>query len=93
MEKGLYWILAARPKTLTAAAVPVAIGGALAWSSEQFSLLPWFLCLVFALLIHVRLKVKDKGLWTALLAVVGAGVMLFNWIVINFVITGLHSYA
>jgi len=24
---------------------------------------------------------------------VGAAVMLFNWIVINFVITGLHSYA
>ena len=28
-----------------------------------------------------------------ILAVVGAAVMLFNWIVINFVITGLHSYA
>ena len=41
----------------------------------------------------VRLKVKDKGLWTAVLAVIGAGVMLFNWVVINFVITGLHSYA
>jgi hypothetical protein len=27
------------------------------------------------------------------LAIIGAGVMLFNWIVINFVITGLHSYA
>jgi hypothetical protein len=25
--------------------------------------------------------------------VAGAAVMLFNWIVINFVITGLHSYA
>jgi hypothetical protein len=24
---------------------------------------------------------------------VGAAVMLFNWIVINFVISGLHSYA
>jgi hypothetical protein len=28
-----------------------------------------------------------------LLACAGCGVMLFNWIVINFVITGLHSYA
>jgi ABC-type transport system involved in cytochrome c biogenesis permease subunit len=44
-------------------------------------------------LVHVRFKVKDKGLWTAVLSVVGAAVMLFNWIVINFVITGLHSYA
>ena len=25
--------------------------------------------------------------------VLGAAVMLFNWIVINFVISGLHSYA
>lgn len=49
--------------------------------------------IVFIALVHVRLKVRDKGLWTALLAVVGCGVMLFNWIVINFVISGLHSYA
>jgi cytochrome c-type biogenesis protein CcsB len=49
--------------------------------------------IVFLLLVHVRLKVKDKGLWTALLALVGAGVMLFNWIIINFAISGLHSYA
>ena len=41
----------------------------------------------------MRLKVHDKGLWTAWLAVLGAAVMLFNWIVINFVISGLHSYA
>ena len=44
-------------------------------------------------LVHGRLKVKDKGLWTAALALVGAGVMLFNWIIINFAISGLHSYA
>jgi ABC-type transport system involved in cytochrome c biogenesis permease subunit len=37
--------------------------------------------------------VHDKGLWTAWFCVLGAVVMLFNWIVINFVITGLHSYA
>jgi len=47
----------------------------------------------FAVLVHVRFKARDKGLWTALLAVFGAGVMLFNWIVINFYISGLHSYA
>ena len=49
--------------------------------------------LVFLVLVHVRLKAKDKGMWTAWLAIIGAAVMLFNWIVINFVITGLHSYA
>jgi cytochrome c-type biogenesis protein CcsB len=61
------------------------------WDPKEVFALNTFI--VFALLVHVRYKVKDKGLWTAILAVIGAAVMLFNWIVINFVITGLHSYA
>ncbi|MBL9141004.1 MAG: cytochrome c biogenesis protein CcsA, partial [Phycisphaerae bacterium] len=61
------------------------------WDPKEVFALNTFL--VFALLIHIRFKARDKGLWTAVLTVVGAGVMLFNWIVINFVITGLHSYA
>ncbi|MBM4113475.1 MAG: hypothetical protein FJ253_08940, partial [Phycisphaerae bacterium] len=61
------------------------------WDPKEVFALNTFV--VFAILVHVRLFAKDKGLWTALLAVIGAGVMLFNWIVINFVITGLHSYA
>jgi cytochrome c-type biogenesis protein CcsB len=61
------------------------------WDPKEVFALNTFL--VFLLLVHVRLKVKDKGLWTALLAVAGAGVMLFNWIIINFAISGLHSYA
>ncbi|MFO0874562.1 MAG: cytochrome c biogenesis protein CcsA [Phycisphaerales bacterium] len=61
------------------------------WDPKEVFALNTFL--VFAILVHVRLKVKDKGLWTAILALSGAGVMLFNWIVINFVIAGLHSYA
>jgi len=48
-----YWIHAARPKTLPAAAVPVMVGGALAMAVGGFSLLPWILCLVFALLVQV----------------------------------------
>ncbi len=61
------------------------------WDPKEVFALNTFV--MFALLIHVRLKVKDKGLWTAILAVAGAGVMLFNWIIINFQIVGLHSYA
>jgi cytochrome c-type biogenesis protein CcsB len=61
------------------------------WDPKEVFALNTFI--VFAVLVHVRLKVKDKGMWTAVLAVIGAAVMLFNWIVINFVITGLHSYA
>ena len=61
------------------------------WDPKEVFALNTFV--VFAVLVHVRWRSKDKGLWTAVLAVIGAAVMLFNWIVINFVITGLHSYA
>jgi ABC-type transport system involved in cytochrome c biogenesis permease subunit len=61
------------------------------WDPKEVFALNTFV--VFAVLVHVRYRALDKGLWTAVLAVVGAAVMLFNWIVINFVITGLHSYA
>ncbi len=61
------------------------------WDPKEVFALNTFI--ILALLIHVRLKAADKGLWTALLALTGFGVMLFNWIVINFVIVGLHSYA
>ncbi len=61
------------------------------WDPKEVFALNTFI--VFLVLVHVRLKVRDKALWTAVLACVGCGVMLFNWIVVNFVITGLHSYA
>lgn len=61
------------------------------WDPKEVFALNTFI--VFAVLVHVRLKTKDKGVWTALIALVGAAVMLFNWIAINFVVVGLHSYA
>ena len=61
------------------------------WDPKEVFALNTFI--IFLLLVHVRFKVRDKGLWTAVLAVAGCVVMLFNWIVVNFVITGLHSYA
>ena len=57
---------------------------------EVFALNTFFIIIA---LIHVRMKVRDKGFWTAVLAVLGFEVMMFNWIVINFIVTGLHSYA
>ncbi|HNX04213.1 MAG TPA: 1,4-dihydroxy-2-naphthoate polyprenyltransferase [Opitutales bacterium] len=47
------WILAARPKTLPAAAAPVVIAAALAFSDGVFSQTPAILALVFALLIQI----------------------------------------
>jgi cytochrome c-type biogenesis protein CcsB len=61
------------------------------WDPKEVFALNTFI--IFLVLIHVRLKVRDKAFWTGILAVVGFEVMMFNWIVMNFVISGLHSYA
>ncbi len=61
------------------------------WDPKEVFALNTFL--IFLVLLHVRLKVRDKAFWTAVLAIVGFEVMMFNWIVVNFIITGLHSYA
>lgn len=47
------WLLAARPKTLTGAAVPVMLGCALAASDASFALLPAALCFLFAFLMQI----------------------------------------
>lgn len=49
------WLLATRPKTLSAAAVPVMMGTAFAWrnTSEQFNWIPAILCLLFAWIMQI----------------------------------------
>ena len=50
------WILAARPKTLTGAAVPVMTALALAWTdvgSEHFQWVPAILCMLFAFIMQI----------------------------------------
>lgn len=53
------WILAARPKTLTGAAVPVMIGGAWSWvdaatyDDEPFQWIPLVLCFLFAFIMQI----------------------------------------
>ena len=57
---------------------------------ETFALVTW---IVYLVVVHVRLATQDKAWWTAVLSIVGFGVMLFNWIGVNFFLVGLHSYA
>lgn len=57
---------------------------------EVFAMNTW---IIYAVLIHVRFIVKDRGLWTAWLSVIGCLMMIFNWVVVNLFIVGLHSYA
>ncbi len=57
---------------------------------EVFAMNTW---IIYAILIHTRFVVKNRGLWTAWLSVAGCIMMIFNWWVVNFYIVGLHSYA
>jgi ABC-type transport system involved in cytochrome c biogenesis permease subunit len=57
---------------------------------EVFALNTW---IIYAILIHARFVVRQRGLWTAWLSVFGCVMMAFNWFVVNLFIVGLHSYA
>lgn len=53
ISPGKAWVLAARPKTLAGAAVPVMVGCALAQADGGFRLLPAVLCFLFAFLMQI----------------------------------------
>ncbi len=57
---------------------------------EVFALNTW---IIYAILLHLRFVVRDRGLWTAWLSIAGCIMMGFNWFFVNFFIASVHSYA
>lgn len=62
------------------------------WSwdpKETWSLITWF---VYAAFIHARLTRGWRGRRTAILSIVGFAAVLFTFLGVNFLLSGLHSY-
>jgi ABC-type transport system involved in cytochrome c biogenesis permease subunit len=57
---------------------------------EVFALNTW---IIYAILLHIRHIVRNRGLWTAWLSVAGCAMMAFNWFFVNYYISSIHSYA
>jgi len=63
------------------------------WSwdpKETWSLITWF---VYAAFIHARLTRGWRGKRAAILSIVGFGSVMFTFLGVNFLLSGLHSYA
>lgn len=63
------------------------------WSwdpKETWSLITWF---IYAAYLHVHLRKGWKGKRAAWLSVIGFAAMIFTYFGVNFLLSGLHSYA
>ena len=61
------------------------------WDDKEVaSLVTW---LIFAAYLHLRLFPKWRGPWVAWIAVIGFWCVLFTYFGVNYLMSGLHSYA
>lgn len=63
------------------------------WSwdpKETWSLITWF---VYAAFLHARFVRDWRGRRAAILSIIGFGAVLFTYFGVNYIISGLHSYA
>jgi cytochrome c-type biogenesis protein CcsB len=63
------------------------------WSwdpKETWSLITWF---IYAAFLHARLTRGWSGRKTAILSIVGFGAVIFTYFGVNYLLSGLHSYA
>ncbi|MBL1217816.1 MAG: hypothetical protein D8M59_10010 [Planctomycetes bacterium] len=57
---------------------------------ETWALITW---IIYLIVVHVRYGVRDRGLVTAWLSLVGFFVMLWTYFGVNLLLPGLHAYA
>ncbi len=81
---------------LTAAIISGSVWASVAWGSywtwdpkEVWSLITWF---VYALILHLRFTRGWNGTIIAVLSIVGFASVLFTFFVVNYLLSGLHSY-
>lgn len=81
---------------LTFAIITGAIWAETAWGTywswdpkETWSLITWF---VYAALLHGRLTTGWRGRKAAILSIIGFFIMLFTFLGVNLLLSGLHSY-
>lgn len=63
------------------------------WSwdpKETWSLITW---LIYGAFLHMRLMAGWKGWRTSVMSIIGFGAVLFTYFGVNFLLSGLHSYA
>lgn len=66
-------------------------GGYWSWDpKETWSLITWF---VYAAFLHARFTKDWRGRKAAILSIVGFAAVLFTYFGVNYIISGLHSYA
>lgn len=61
------------------------------WDPKEVWALITFL--FYAALLHLRIGKGWEGERTAWLAIVGFGIIVFNQVFVNLIVSGLHSYA
>lgn len=57
---------------------------------ELWSLITWIFYVIY---LHQRLRKNWRGKRTAIMAIVGVGLVLFTWLGVNNLLYGLHSYS
>ncbi|MBN2332790.1 MAG: c-type cytochrome biogenesis protein CcsB [Deltaproteobacteria bacterium] len=82
---------------LTLGIITGSIWASLAWGSywswdpkETWSLITWFL---YAALLHGRINSAWRGKKAAILSIIGFGAIMFTFLGVNLLLSGLHAYA